>query len=133
MITDLMQKYNDELTETLKIDEFSVKDISLKLPGIKHIWVSRLINAKSDLKKLESQRTEIINKLSKHIQQESKVELSDLGAKKAAETQDIHQKVNTIIKDQEILIEYLEKIEKILSNMTWDVKNIIDLIKLETL
>jgi len=37
------------------------------------------------------------------------------------------------VKEYDLIITYLEKVEKILHQMTWDCKNIIEINKLETL
>ena len=46
---EILNKYDVELSNILTIDEFNIKDIQLKLPGIKHIWAGRLIRHKKEL------------------------------------------------------------------------------------
>ena len=43
------------------------------------------------------------------------------------------QNINIKIKDYEFVIEYLEKVEKIMGGMGFDIKNIIEIQKLEQL
>lgn len=129
----ILEQYTIELTESLKIDEMNVKDMAMKMPTIKHLWVTRLIQAKRELSKLEGQKEIAIDKISKQIQENSKVILSDIGAKRAAENHEICQKIYAAIDEQKIIIDYLEKVEKILGQTSYDISNIVKLIQLETL
>ena len=52
-------------------------------------------------------------------------------AESAAERYESVAKLNDNIKEQDTIIEYLEKVEKILSNMHWEIKNVIDMNKME--
>ena len=42
-------------------------------------------------------------------------------------------KLDRKIKEERLLVEFLEKAEKIFSSMTFDIKNITEIVKLETL
>lgn len=130
---DILDKYIEELKEDLRIDEFSIKDASLKSPGRKHYWTSRLIYHKRNLMKLENEKNTLIKKASQEIQYQSPVKVSNVAIEKSAQDVQIVKDINFKINDEKLIIEFLEKTEKTLSSLTYDIKNIIEIIKLETL
>jgi hypothetical protein len=124
----LMQRYSRELHEDLKIDELSIKDKSMMVPIIKHKWVSIQMNHKSQLKKLEFAKK-------KHIKEyvaSAPVALSKNALEQAALNDPKLAAIQEKIEELELIVEYLEKIEKAISSLTFDCKNVIDLQKLET-
>lgn len=128
---DILDKYIEELKEDLKIDEFSIKDASLKSPGRKHYWTSRLIYHKRNLMKLENEKNTLIKKASQEIQYQSPVRLSNVAIEKTAQSTDVMKDINLKINEEKLIIEFLEKTEKTLSSLTYDIKNIVEIIKLE--
>ena len=126
-------KYQQELEEDTSVDELNIKDMQMKLPGIKHKWVARLIFAKREVSKLKSQRIEAIDKASHIAIQESPIAISDANARKAASTHELVIKINNKLEEQELIVEYLDKCIDVFRNMTWDFRNMVELIKLETL
>jgi len=128
---DILDKYIEELKEDLRIDEFSIKDASLKSPGRKHYWTSRLIYHKRNLMKLENEKNTLIKKASQEIQYQSPVRLSNVAIEKTAQSTDVMKDINLKINEEKLIIEFLEKTEKTLSSLTYDIKNIVEIIKLE--
>ena len=124
----LMQRYSRELHEDLKIDELSIKDKSMMVPIIKHKWVSIQMNHKSQLKKLEFAKKKHI----KEFAANSPVVLSKIALEQAALNDPKLAAIQEKIEELELVVEYLEKIEKAISSLTFDCKNVIDLQKLET-
>lgn len=130
---DLLEKYREEVGKDLVLDDFNIKNAQMKLPSRKHYWVARLIDAKIDLNRLFSKKKDVKKQLLKKIAQESPVKLTSQNMENIADNTDEIKDINSKIKDFEILIEYLEKIEKILSTMHWEIKNIIQLNEQERL
>ena len=64
---------------------------------------------------------------------DSPVKISQSAAESAAERHDSVSKLNDSISEQDSIIEYLEKVEKIMGQMHWEIKNIIDINKMEQL
>lgn len=135
MITlkEQLDKYSKELEEDIKLDRINISDVQLKLPGIKGKWVSRLMNHKSNLVELITLREETIVQLATKIKNESPVTVTDVFLHKEAERHELIKKVDKEITNQRNLIEYLEKIEKIVSSTTYDIKNLCELMKSETM
>lgn len=130
-LSKLYEKYKEELTDDLSIDDFNLHDKQMKLPGIKHKWVARLIQMKSERGRLNELRGEAIRKLVEKIRQESLVTLSDRALLTKANDSEIIIKIDNQVKYCSILIDYLERVEKVCSQTTFDIKNLIEIKKLE--
>lgn len=130
---DLLEKYKEEIGRDLALDDFNIKNVQMKLPSRKHFWVARLIDAKIELNRLFGKRKELKKQLLKKIAEESPVRLSTQNMENMADNTDEVKAVNIKIKEFELIVEYLEKIEKILSTMHWEIKNIIQLNEQERL
>ena len=130
---DFFEKIKHEINSDLVLDRINLLEKQLMLPAIKHKWVSRLIDQKRLKNSLESKK--------KHLKADVLKTLQDSGIPsnlpKAAldrkiESSDSLLKIDEQIKETEIIIEYLEKVENICRSLTYDIKNAVDLEKLET-
>lgn len=131
MDTTTFEKYQAELEEELDLTDFNIKDVQMKLPGIKHKWVARLIQQKIELNKFKKLKLDAIDTLITTLRRENSILYSDAVLAKQAEKHETVQKINEKIEECELLIEYLEKIEKMCSSTSFDIKNIIDIKKME--
>lgn len=128
---DLLSKYSEQIAEELKINSSNVRDAQMFLPSRKHFWVARLIEHKRDLSNLKKKKDKLIKALIDNKQVNSPITLSKVNQEKILEANDAVEKLSEEIKSFELLVEYLEKVEKIYSAMTYDYKNIVELIKME--
>jgi len=126
-------KLSQELKEDTRIDELNLSQKQLTLPSIKHKWVFRLIEQKRYLNGLErKKRMSKLAVFSSLEEQGIPNGIPKASLEKKIENSDTIQKINQDIEETELLIEYLEKVETILRSMTYDIKNIIEINKLET-
>ena len=123
-----LKEYKEDLDSDLEYDELSINDFQSKLPAIKHKWVFRLIQHKDKLLQAKSKRVELIKK---EHSTHSPVNLSTRTIENMQSDDENVLKVDDFIKNQELIIDYLEKVEKIVSSCTFDVKNLIEYMKLE--
>lgn len=130
---DILEKYQEEAAEDVQIDMINVQTLQMILPSKKHKWVARLINARRKLKQLETNRTNLLEDISTQISEKSATSLSNHALKAAASKHASIKTVDQQISEMKLVIEYLERLEKVFSSMTFDFKNIVELIKLETL
>jgi len=128
---ELLQKYIKEIEQDLKIDEFNVKEVQMNAPGKKHFWISRLINHKVELNNLKNEKNAIRKTLIERVSENSPVTLSFAAIEKTVDKTDEIERLNFKIKENEILIEFLEKTEKVFSSLTFDIRNIVEIIKVE--
>jgi len=131
-VVTLLEEYISELTQDVQIDEFNMKDVQLKLPAIKHKWTGRLMRSKMDIDSKYRQKNQLVEKVAEALIQESPVALSLPMARKTAEDHVDVRQIQSDIKELRLVVEFLEKTERTLSSITFDIKNIVEIIKLET-
>ena len=128
----MLNEYIKELEADLKIDELYLKDYTLKLPGIKHKWAGRCIRHKSELFEIKNQKEKLKKIIKEKIIESSAVKPSlpvlDKLVDNSDELKDFDKRINELL----LVVELLEKTEKTLSSASFDLKNLIDIIKLET-
>ena len=130
---DILTKFTEEIAEDVKIDQLNILEKQLMLPAIKHKWVSRLIiqkKKKTDLgKKKEELRMEV---LKQYDDKSLPTGMPKAALKMKIDSSDVIKKIDDDIADCDILIEYLEKVEKIFASFTYDIGNATKLMVLET-
>jgi phenylalanyl-tRNA synthetase alpha subunit len=124
--------YVEELKADTAIDEMSLKEKALFMPGIKAKWVARLINHKNNIRNLEKQKQKLISQVIDKLKKESQVKLHLGVAKEMAENSDIAKELASKISDEKLIVDFLERVEKIFSSMSFDISNIIKIVQLET-
>jgi replicative superfamily II helicase len=123
----------EEVEKDLVVNDFNIKETQLRLPARKHYWVARLIEAKSELQKLNDKEKKLQKKLSVKIKEEAPMHLTDKVISTLIDEQDEMSNIKDNKRDLTNVIEYLEKVEKIMGGMDWGIKNIVELQKLEQL
>jgi len=131
-LTSLIEKYNDEIKKYVSVDEFNMKQIQMDLPASRHYWVGRLVFHKQEILKLKKLRKEATNKITQKMQEESPVTLNNKTIEAAIEEHPIILKIDEQIAEQELVVEYLVKIENNFRSLSFDIKNLIEIVKLET-
>lgn len=127
-LDNTIANYDKELINDLKMDELSIKERAMLAPVVKHKWVARTAQHKSMLLKLKAAQKNLLKKISST----SPVSLSKATLEHMASNSPELQQIQEGIEKVQNIIEYLEKIEKLTSSLTFDYKNVIDLQKLET-
>lgn len=130
---NLIEQYRLEIEKDLIINDFNIKDVQLKLPSRKHYWAARLIDLKIKLNRLVKHKKSLKISIASRIITEAPVRITQQTADLAAETTEEIQKIIVEITDCEFAIEYLEKVEKIMSSMGFDIANIIKIMAMETM
>lgn len=120
--------FDKELSLDLKMDELSIKEKAMLAPVIKHKWVARTAQHKSMLLKLKTAQKTLLKKITSTSPIAPSKAMLEQMASNSPELLQIQEGIEKV----ENIIEYLEKIEKLTSSLTFDYKNVIDLQKLET-
>lgn len=123
-----ISNFDKELATDLKMDELSLKEKAMLAPVIKHKWVAKTAIHKSALMKLNIAKKNTLKK----ITSASPVSLSKATLEHMSSNSPELQAIQENIEKMEVIIAYLEKIEKLTTSLTYDYKNVIDLQKLET-
>lgn len=127
-LDSVIANFDKELLNDLKMDELSIKEKAMLAPVIKHKWVARTAQYKSIRLKLKNAQKIQVKKITSTIPvniSKTTIEHMSSNSPELLALQENLEKVDSII-------EYLEKIEKLTSSLTFDYKNVIDLQKLET-
>ena len=132
-MVNIIDQYAKEIQEELKVDEFNIKEVSMKTPGRKHHWVTKLINHKKRLIDLKAERFNLKKEIAKQIIQQSPVKITLPLAEKTVYQHERMVELQTRIDEQELAVEFLEKVEKTFSSLSFDIKNIVEIMKMETL
>ena len=128
-----LEQYIKEMGEDVDLDEFNLKDVQLKLPALKHKWVGRLIRTKGAQSVIQERKDNIIMEIAKEVIATATYQVTLPTAMKAAEKHARVKKINEEMKENRLIIDFLEKGEKIFTGMSFDIKNITEIMKLETL
>lgn len=130
---EILKKYISEITKELEINEMNLKESSMRAPARKHFWASRLINHKIELNTLIKSKNVLVKSLISKAEAASPITLSKINLEKTVEATDEVKKINEEIKENESIVEYLEKVEKVYSSLTYDIKNMIQMTSMEQL
>lgn len=130
---EFFDKIKKEIHEDLKLDRISLLEKQLILPTIKHKWVARLIEYKKAKNNLTKKRKSLKEEALKSIAEQSiPSSLPKAALDKKIESSDVFKKIDEELFEVELAIDYLEKVESICRSMTYDIKNAVELEKLET-
>jgi hypothetical protein len=127
-----LAEYIEELKQDCIVDEINLKESSLLLPAKKAKWVTRLILQKNNLNKLEKDKKELVRKLTELLKEQAVVNLSVAVLKSKAEQHEKVLEIDEKIQESKNLIDFLERVEKVMSSMSFDIGNIIKIVQLET-
>lgn len=131
-ILELFTKYQEELKKDVGVDELTMKESALNTATVKHKWAGRLMRHKIDLNRTEKQREKAVSIICDQLKANPAIQISNVAIRKQAEGHDTVKEIDARIDNFKLIIEYLEKVEKIVGSMTWDIKNIIEIVKVET-
>ena len=98
---------------------------------MKHKWAGRYINHKRKLIKLKAKKKELRKELISKYIEESPVKINLTIAEKSVQNSNELSIIDDKISEEELILEYLEKIQNIVNSIQWDIKNLIELEKLE--
>lgn len=129
---ELLNKYIEELDKDVKLDQFNLKEAQLALPGIKHKWAGRLIRHKIELNELTVKRSLKLKEICNIVQMQSPTTLPNTVVERNAVKHSDIIYIDSEINYTKLIIEFLEKTEKTLSSMTFDISNIVKIITIET-
>ena len=125
--SEKLLKFSEEVKVDLKINDMNLSDMSFDVPQKKHYWATRLIFEKQKLNQLEREKKKLEREVLKAATNALPIEASyRLKKSKVNETQ-VMQNITQEIEDQKLLVQYLEKVEKIFAFITNDIKNIIEI------
>jgi hypothetical protein len=128
---ELLEKYIQDIANDLKIDDFNIKDVQLRVPGRKHFWAARLIKHKIEIEQLKIKRSKLKHELVEETVNAAPVTIKMSAIERVVEQNENIKDIDNKIKEISLIIELLEKTEKTFASLTYDIANIIKLQQLE--
>ena len=130
-IDEIIEQYTIEACIDTNIDRLNVTDVQEKLVNNKHKWSARLINHKINVNNYRNQRTTLLEEKIEEYQSTQPVMVNKSIAEKAViknkSIRDIDDKINKEL----LIIQHIENVYKNVSFATNDIKNLVELMKLE--
>ena len=130
-IDEIIEQYTVESSIDTNIDRLNVTDVQEKLVNNKHKWSARLINHKIKLNKYRNQRFIILQEKIEEYQNTQPVMVNKSIAEKAVSRKKDIRNIDNKIENEILIIQHVENIYKNISFATNDIKNLVELMKLE--
>jgi hypothetical protein len=131
MAWEQFEKIVKEIEQDLKIDRMNMDEKTLQIPSIKHYWVAELYRTKIQIQKLEKAKKERMKQV--QANQVSEIGLSKSSIMAQVNNDELIIKINDKLEELKIISEYLEDAKYVLGRVTDDLKNRIELEKVERL
>lgn len=131
MAWEQFEKIVKDIEKDLKIDRMNMDEKSLQIPSIKHYWVAELYRSKIQIQKLEKAKKERMKQV--QANQVSEIGLSKSSIMAQVNNDELIIKINDKLEELKIIVEYLEDVKYVLGRVTDDLKNRIELEKVERL
>lgn len=132
-MNEVLSNYIQQIKSDLEINQINIADVARKLPARRHHWAARLIEHKIKINELEKQKSNIIKEVSAKIGRDSPVLMSSKTIQNAAESSNDIQSINEQIATNKLIVEFLEQVQKNFFSASHDVRNIVEIMKLEQL
>jgi len=129
---DLLLEYHQKIAEFLKFDELNLKEAQLTLASVRHYWVGRLMFHKQQVIKYKKAKEKAAKTLRQKLEHESPVGLTTKTITESITNSEVMQKIEEEIANQELLVEYLTKVESNLRDTQYGMNNLTKIITLET-
>lgn len=133
-IEDVLNTYIAEYNTDVQFDEFTLREMELKVPGLKNKWSGRKAIHKARYYQICDEIDNFINdNIDRIIKKSDDVgkKVNKIGAesiiKKSREYKDLITKKNNL----KVLTDYFESCEKNIMSLGFDVKNLVETIKLD--
>lgn len=131
MAWEQFEKIVKEIENDLKIDRLNMDEKILQIPSVKHYWVAELYRSKIQIQKLENYKKERVKELQSTL-------VTEIGLSKNSLINQINSdekimKINAKLDELKVIVEYLEDVKFVMGRVTDDIKNRIELEKVERL
>ena len=133
-LMDIIAKYAKEYGEDTHIDELRLREVLLKMAGIKGKWISYKAYNKAKLIKLKRQQEQLLEEGVDIIKQKKENEghpVSSKGAEMILRNTKRFKELNNKVENLSALVDYFSDSVYAIQNVNWDIKNLIETIKID--
>jgi len=127
---EIIKRYQQQYEEFCNIDDFNLDAVAKRVPAEKHFWVCRLIDAKIEKDRLIRLKNKKREDVQQKLLNESPVKLNKQFLDKIDES-DVLVDLTQKIKDQDFVIEYLDLLVRQVTFIAQDIKNIVEIKRLQ--
>jgi hypothetical protein len=132
MAWEQFEKIVKDIEKDLKIDRMNMDEKTLQIPSIKHYWIAELYRSKIQIQTLEKKKKDLFKAFAESDR------VMEIGLSKDAIQRQFNsttrvQEINEKLEELKIIVEYLEDAKYVLGRATDDIKNRIELEKVERL
>ena len=132
MAWEKFERIVKDIEKDLKIDRMNMDEKSLQIPSIKHYWIAELYRSKIQIQALEKKKKDLFKAFAESDR------VMEIGLSKDAIQRQFNattkvQEINENLEELKIIVEYLEDAKYVLGRVTDDLKNRIELEKVERL
>lgn len=128
LLDERIQRFNKEAVEDFSLDDYTLKEKTLASPNLKIKWTRILAEEQKFLKILEHKSEEYKNKL---LSSKFDINLPDFKKHLAIDKDEGIASFKDTIDKQKDVIRFVEGILKIAQGFGFDLKNALDIVKLE--
>ncbi len=128
---DILSNYIKELNKDVQVTDFNLKEKSLTSSAIWAKWLSYLFLEKENLQRIIDAKQKILTKKMSSQTENSKSILRLKSIDKISENDETVKKLNTMFKNTQDCIDFIEKALNILNSFNFNIKNAIDSLKLQ--
>lgn len=129
---ELLEEYHIKIADFLNFDELNLKDSQMSLPSVRHYWVGRLMFHKQQINKYKKAKDKAARTLRQKLEHESPIGLTSKTITESITQNEIIQKIDEEIANQELVVEFLSKVEANLRDAQYGLNNLTKIITLET-
>jgi len=133
-ILDILERYSKEYHEDTVLDDFRLREVELKVPGIKGKWASYKAVNYAKLLKLKRQREELLDEGISIVKQKREDDGNPVSLKgaeyilrKSSNFRELDNKISILT----LLCEYFDDSLKNIQSIGFDIKNLVDTIKMD--
>lgn len=120
--------------EDMKYNETNVLKKQFDLPSKKQFWLSQLFAAKRELESLKRKKAELTQQAAESYNKDSAVGMSTKSVEATLKARsESFKKLGEEIDEAQFKVEYLTEVTKIYSNATYDIKNIVEMQKMNNI
>ena len=130
---ELLKDYQAQYIEFCKIDDFTLEAKARRVPAEKHFWVARLIDAKIERERLLKKRKSRKDTLEGKLREDKDFAFNEFEIKKKANEILNDEDIAEQLRSYDFLVEYLERLVSCVNFIAQDIKNIIDIQRMETM
>lgn len=120
-----------EYDEDIEFDEFNLREIQLKIPSLKAKWSAKLSINEALYHEWKEKRDLVLIAIMKEIETKTDAPIAKTTLEVMAKKDPRYKKVLEKMRSLDIINKFLERVERNIQSMTWDMKNVLDELKIE--